>query len=65
MIQYWGVEEVGKWLENIGLAEYRELFARHDICGNELLTLTRPDLKVSTDDADDNHDCDCNIDIYE
>ncbi|XP_031554692.1 diacylglycerol kinase delta-like [Actinia tenebrosa] len=45
MIQYWGVEEVGRWLENIGLVEYRDLFARNDICGNELLNLTRPDLK--------------------
>lgn len=46
MIQYWGVEEVGKWLENIGLGEYREMFAKHEVCGNELLGLTREDLKV-------------------
>ena len=46
MIQFWGVEEVGQWLENIGLPEYKELFARHDIRGTELLGLDRPDLKV-------------------
>ena len=47
MIQFWGVEEVGQWLENIGLPEYKELFAKHDIRGNELLGLERPDLKVT------------------
>ena len=47
MIQFWGVEEVGNWLENIGLLEYKELFVRHDIRGPELLALDRPDLKVS------------------
>jgi len=46
MIQYWGEEEVGKWLENIGLGEYQEVFAKHEVCGNELLGLTREDLKV-------------------
>lgn len=46
MIQYWGIEEVGKWLENIGLGEYRESFAKNEVCGNELLGLSRDDLKV-------------------
>ena len=47
MIQFWGVEEVGNWLESLGLSEYKELFAKHDIRGPELLALDRPDLKVS------------------
>ena len=46
MIKFWGVEEVGNWLESLGLAEYKELFAKHDIRGPELLALDRPDLKV-------------------
>ncbi|XP_067037295.1 diacylglycerol kinase delta-like isoform X1 [Acropora muricata] len=45
MIQFWGVEEVGNWLESLGLSEYKELFAKHDIRGPELLALDRPDLK--------------------
>lgn len=45
MIRFWGVEEVGNWLESLGLAEYKDLFARHDIRGTELLFLDRPDLK--------------------
>lgn len=46
MISYWGVEEVGNWLESLGLSEYKENFESHDIQGNELLNLTRGDLKV-------------------
>lgn len=46
MISYWGVEEVGNWLESLGLSEYKENFESHDIRGNELLNLTRGDLKV-------------------
>lgn len=46
MIKFWGVEEVGNWLESLGLAEYKEQFASHDIRGPELLNLDRPDLKV-------------------
>ncbi|XP_068687349.1 diacylglycerol kinase delta-like isoform X1 [Montipora foliosa] len=45
MIKFWGVEEIGNWLESLGLAEYKELFAKHDIRGPELLALDRPDLK--------------------
>ena len=48
MIEFWGVDEVGNWLESLGLAEYREAFAKHDIRGSELLALDRRDLKVST-----------------
>ena len=46
MIKFWGVEEVGNWLESLGLAEYQEQFAKHDVRGPELLNLDRPDLKV-------------------
>lgn len=45
MIKFWGVEEVGNWLESLGLAEYKEQFARHDVRGPELLNLERSDLK--------------------
>jgi len=45
MIKFWGVDDVGNWLESLGLSEYKELFARHDIRGPELLALDRPDLK--------------------
>ena len=47
MIKFWGVEEVGNWLESLGLAEYKERFAKNDIQGEELLGLDRNDLKVS------------------
>ena len=46
MIKFWGVEEVGNWLESLGLAEYKEQFAKHDVRGPELLNLERSDLKV-------------------
>ena len=47
MIKFWGVEEVGNWLESLGLAEHKERFAKNDIQGEELLGLDRNDLKVS------------------
>lgn len=46
MIKFWGVEEVGNWLESLGLSEYKEQFAKHDVRGPELLNLERSDLKV-------------------
>uniref|UniRef100_A0A669E0V4 Diacylglycerol kinase n=1 Tax=Oreochromis niloticus TaxID=8128 RepID=A0A669E0V4_ORENI len=42
----WGTEEVGIWLEQLSLGEYRDTFIRHDIRGSELLHLERRDLKV-------------------
>ncbi len=42
----WGIEEVGQWLESIGLPEYKENFMTNDIRGRELLHLGRQDLKV-------------------
>uniref|UniRef100_A0A671YA22 Diacylglycerol kinase n=1 Tax=Sparus aurata TaxID=8175 RepID=A0A671YA22_SPAAU len=44
----WGTEEVGVWLEQLSLGEYRDTFIRHDIRGSELLHLERRDLKVHT-----------------
>uniref|UniRef100_A0A8C9VWS4 Diacylglycerol kinase n=1 Tax=Scleropages formosus TaxID=113540 RepID=A0A8C9VWS4_SCLFO len=44
-VQKWGTEEVGAWLEQLSLGEYRDTFIRHDIRGSELLHLERRDLK--------------------
>ncbi|XP_028291828.1 diacylglycerol kinase eta isoform X1 [Gouania willdenowi] len=44
-VERWGTEEVGVWLEQLSLGEYRETFIRHDIRGSELLHLERRDLK--------------------
>lgn len=41
----WGVQEVGQWLDNLQLSDYRESFACNDIMGSELLALERRDLK--------------------
>lgn len=45
-VERWGTEEVGIWLEQLSLGEYRDTFIRHDIRGSELLHLERRDLKV-------------------
>uniref|UniRef100_A0A8D3BKF0 Diacylglycerol kinase n=1 Tax=Scophthalmus maximus TaxID=52904 RepID=A0A8D3BKF0_SCOMX len=45
-LERWGTEEVGVWLEQLSLGEYRDSFIRHDIRGSELLHLERRDLKV-------------------
>ncbi|KAK1903400.1 Diacylglycerol kinase delta [Dissostichus eleginoides] len=44
-MERWGPEEVGVWLEQLSLGEYRDTFIRHDIRGSELLHLERRDLK--------------------
>ncbi|XP_037543003.1 diacylglycerol kinase eta [Nematolebias whitei] len=44
-VERWGTEEVGIWLEQLSLGEYRDTFIRHDIQGSELLHLERRDLK--------------------
>ncbi|XP_061547229.1 diacylglycerol kinase eta isoform X3 [Phycodurus eques] len=41
----WGTDEVGAWLEQLSLGEYRDTFVRHDVRGSELLHLERRDLK--------------------
>uniref|UniRef100_A0A8C5C4Q4 Diacylglycerol kinase n=1 Tax=Gadus morhua TaxID=8049 RepID=A0A8C5C4Q4_GADMO len=45
-VERWGTEDVGVWLEQLSLGEYRDIFTRHDIRGSELLHLERRDLKV-------------------
>uniref|UniRef100_A0A8C9Z1I6 Diacylglycerol kinase n=1 Tax=Sander lucioperca TaxID=283035 RepID=A0A8C9Z1I6_SANLU len=45
-VERWGTEEVGVWLEQLSLGEYRDTFIRHDIRGSELLHLERRDLKT-------------------
>lgn len=44
-ISNWSTVEVGIWLESMQLGEYTEVFANNDIRGQELLNLTRRDLK--------------------
>ncbi|XP_068602188.1 diacylglycerol kinase eta [Brachionichthys hirsutus] len=44
-VERWGTEEVGVWLEQLSLGEYRDAFIRHDVQGSELLHLERRDLK--------------------
>uniref|UniRef100_A0A8C7MN38 Diacylglycerol kinase n=1 Tax=Oncorhynchus kisutch TaxID=8019 RepID=A0A8C7MN38_ONCKI len=46
VVERWGTEEVGVWLEQLSLGEYRDTFTRHDIRGSELLHLERRDLKT-------------------
>ncbi|XP_076843600.1 diacylglycerol kinase delta isoform X2 [Brachyhypopomus gauderio] len=41
----WGAEEVGAWLDSLGLGEYRERFVTRDIQGWQLPQLQRQDLK--------------------
>ncbi|XP_060787155.1 diacylglycerol kinase eta isoform X4 [Neoarius graeffei] len=41
----WGAEEVGTWLDSLGLGEYRERFVARDIQGWQLAQLQRQDLK--------------------
>ncbi|KAK3546555.1 hypothetical protein QTP70_027318, partial [Hemibagrus guttatus] len=40
----WGAEEVGTWLDSLGLGEYRERFVARDIQGWQLAQLQRQDL---------------------
>uniref|UniRef100_A0AAR2KFZ1 Diacylglycerol kinase n=1 Tax=Pygocentrus nattereri TaxID=42514 RepID=A0AAR2KFZ1_PYGNA len=46
LVERWGVEEVGTWLDSLGLGEYRERFVARDIQGLQLTQLQRHDLKV-------------------
>lgn len=42
----WSVEDVCKWIVEIGLDEYKENFKQHHIDGMELLTLNTDTLKT-------------------
>ena len=48
-VHSWTAEDVGQWLENMSLAEYKEAFIRHEIRGMELLHLDKTDIQVSKD----------------
>ncbi|XP_014665282.1 PREDICTED: diacylglycerol kinase delta-like [Priapulus caudatus] len=41
----WDTSAVASWLDTLGLGDYREAFIGNDVCGPELLTLQRRDLK--------------------
>ncbi|XP_063546326.1 diacylglycerol kinase eta isoform X2 [Cydia strobilella] len=41
----WGMKEVQAWLECLQLGEYCDVFAKHDVTGRELLSLSRRDLR--------------------
>uniref|UniRef100_A0A8B9LBF7 Diacylglycerol kinase n=1 Tax=Astyanax mexicanus TaxID=7994 RepID=A0A8B9LBF7_ASTMX len=47
LVERWGAEEVGTWLDSLGLGEYRERFVARDIQGWQLTQLQRQDLKPS------------------
>lgn len=44
-VEKWGVEEVGQWLDGLGLSQHRESFASNDITGKWLLRLSLKDLE--------------------
>ncbi|XP_069104999.1 diacylglycerol kinase delta-like isoform X3 [Argopecten irradians] len=44
-VQSWTLEDVGMWLENLSLAEYKESFISHEIRGTELLSLDKGDIQ--------------------
>ncbi|XP_064612039.1 WD repeat, SAM and U-box domain-containing protein 1-like [Liolophura sinensis] len=44
-MERWSVEEVGVWLEHIGLPQYKETMSSNAIDGTELLTLTHSTLE--------------------
>lgn len=44
-IKSWGTTEVVAWLESLQLSEYKDNFIQHDIQGQELLSLSRRDLR--------------------
>lgn len=43
----WSTDDVCVWLDKLGLTEYRNTFTTNDIRGQELVSLSRLDLKVS------------------
>lgn len=44
----WGVRDVGTWVDNIGLPQYRKKFMHHSVDGRLLLELSDTVLKVRT-----------------
>eukprot|EP00824_Muranothrix_gubernata_P001639 TRINITY_DN11925_c0_g1_i1.p1 TRINITY_DN11925_c0_g1~~TRINITY_DN11925_c0_g1_i1.p1 ORF type:complete len:213 (-),score=45.24 TRINITY_DN11925_c0_g1_i1:61-660(-) len=41
----WGTQEVGEWLETMGLGQYRGAFTENNVTGTELVLLEKDDLK--------------------
>ncbi|KAH3810599.1 hypothetical protein DPMN_138992, partial [Dreissena polymorpha] len=44
-VNTWTAEDVGQWLDNMSLSEYRDSFIRHEIRGQELLSLDKTDIQ--------------------
>lgn len=44
-VESWSSSEVGEWLEAIGLAEYKAVFAENCIEGETLVSLSKADVK--------------------
>ncbi|XP_039264039.2 diacylglycerol kinase delta-like isoform X1 [Styela clava] len=44
-VNNWTLDEVSQWLDTLQFSEYRDIFIRHDIRGEELLKLEGGDLK--------------------
>lgn len=44
-VNNWTLDEVSRWLDTLQFGEYKEIFIRHDIRGEELLKLEGSDLK--------------------
>ncbi|XP_067950717.1 protein shank-like isoform X2 [Watersipora subatra] len=44
-VEVWTGEEVGEWLESIGLGEYKTVFAENCIEGETLVSMTKADIK--------------------
>jgi len=45
-VNTWSSEDVGQWLDNMSLSEYRDSFIRNEIRGIELLSLDKTDIQV-------------------
>jgi hypothetical protein len=43
----WNTDDVCQWLDRLGLTEYKTVFTSNDIRGQELVSLSRVDLKVA------------------
>lgn len=44
-VDLWNTEEVGEWLEAIGLGEYKVVFAENCIEGELLASMSKTDIK--------------------
>jgi len=45
-VSTWDVYDVGSWLENIGLGEYKDQFAKSDVNGRKLVQFTKNELQA-------------------